>query len=515
MKTRLAAKVIDLRAEGRVVILSRKDGKKADLKTHDRVEVGTDENASTATIYFSDELVEPGVAGVTRDLAEVLRLKDGDEISLRLARLPGSFSYVKKKMRGESLSKEEMKAIIGDLVSGRLGPLETLAFAMAEEYVGMSMEEVQYLTESLVETGEVLRFDSPAYDKHSIGGVPGNKVSLLIVPIVASGGLLIPKTSSRSITSPSGTADTMEVLANVEFDASELMEIVSRVNASIVWGGMLNLAPGDDAIIRVEHVVGIDPESQMMASILAKKLAAGVKYLVLDVPTGKGAKVQTLEEAGSLSRKFIELGNRLGVQIRCGITYGEQPIGHAVGPALEAREALRALLGKGPTSLTEKSVSLAGLLLEMGGRVALGGGYGAAKDLLRRGKAHKKMLEIIEAQGGDPDLKPRDIPIGRYKHAIHAPANGYVTSVSNRAITAIARAAGAPEEKGAGLMIHVKRGHKVKKGQRILEIFAERSTKLQDAVRTLNKEPPIVVEGMLLKVIPEREIFTTFYPGSK
>lgn len=423
-----------------------------------------------------------------------------------MAPRPLAISFIKKKMRGEELSKEEIRKIVEDIVYGNIGPLETLAFAMTEYFVGLSLDETEYLTRSLAELGETLDFEEPVYDKHSIGGVPGNKVSLMIVPIVAASGLLIPKTASRAITSPAGTADTMEVLANVEFKASEIKEIVRKTKGCIVWGGMLNIAPGDDLIIRVEYPIGLDPKPQMIASIMAKKMAIGVTNLVLDIPVGKGAKVETMEEAEELSTTFIEMGRRLGINVRCGITYGEQPVGHAVGPALEAREALRALMGEGPASLIEKSLSLAGLLLEMGGVAPVGGGYHAAKDLWKRGKAYKKMREIIEAQGGNPNVKPDEIPLGEHIHVVYSPVDGFVTKVDNIAIREIARAAGAPKDKGAGVLLHAKRGYKVRKGDKLMEIYAERSTKLHDAVKILNKRIPIVVEGMLLKVISRGEL---------
>jgi len=302
----------------------------------------------------------------------------------------------------------------------------------------------------------------------------------------------------------------MEVLADVEFTASELKEIALKAGGAIAWGGKLGIAPADDILIRVEYPLSIDPTGQMLASIMAKKLATGVNNMVLDVPVGSGAKVETMEEASALCMRFMELGEKLGIQVQCGITYGGQPVGHTVGPALEAQEALRALMGKGPSSLIEKSVSLAGLLLEMGGVTSAGRGYEAAKDILLKRRAYEKMKEIIEAQGGDPNIRPEDIEIGKYRHVVYAPVDGFVTSVDNVTIVDIARAAGAPLDKGAGLSIEVKRGHKVKKGQKVLEIFAERSIKLQDAVSILRRRSPIVIEGMLLKVVPEKKILSSF-----
>jgi len=499
----LKAHLIDISTGRRSAILNEKDAEKIGVAPHDRVKVRCKSKVSTAIVDTSSKLVAPGQVGLCKELQEDLQVKEGDEVEVIPTPLPQSTIYIRKKMFGGKLTPEEIDAIVKDVVEYNLSDLEISAFLLSELFHGMDMSEIESLTKSMVKYGEIIDFGRPVYDKHSIGGVPGNKVSLLIVPIVAAAGLLIPKTSSKAITSPSGTADTMSVLANVELTAEELKEVALKVGGCIAWGGTLNLAPADDIFIRVEHPLRIDPEPQLIASIMAKKLATSVKHLVIDIPTGKGAKVETMEHARELAAKFIELGNRLGINVKCGITYGGQPVGHAVGPALEAREALEALMGGGPMSLVEKSTALAGLLLEMGGVVAKGFGKEKAMEILRSGKALQKMREIIEAQGGDPNVKPEDIPVGDRKHVVTAPCDGYITQVDNKTIVDIARAAGAPADKGAGVLLHAKVGYKVKKGDVLMEIYAERSTKLQDAVSILSQRNPIVVEGMLLQTLPE------------
>ena len=489
---------------GRFVILNREDAERLGFRPHDRVEVHAHGRLAVAIVAASQKFVSPMEIGVSEELAEDLHLRDGDTVTLTLAGMPDSLSYIRKKMRGEHLTKEEIYAIIEDVVKHRLSELEIAAFLLAEEFQGMSMDEIEHLTRAMAETGDVIGFEPPVYDKHSIGGVPGNKVSLLIVPIVAASGLLVPKTSSKAITSPSGTANTMSVLAPVEFTAEELKEIVTRVGGCIVWGGRLNIAPADDIFIEVEHPLGVDPTCQMLASIISKKLAVGVDHLVVDIPVGRGTKVGSIDAGRRLAGQFVELGGRLGITVQCGITYGDQPVGHAVGPALEAREALEALYTcRGPSSLIEKSTALAGMLLEMGGVAPRGQGKDAAREILTSGKALEKMKQIIEAQGGDPNVKPKDIPVGECRIELKAPCNGFITNVDNEAISAIARAAGAPAEPGAGLVLRWKRGAKVKRGDTLMEIYAERESKLEDAYKLALKLKPITIEGMLLFKVPE------------
>ena len=268
-------------------------------------------------------------------------------------------------------------------------------------------------------------------------------------------------------------------------------------------GGTLNLAPADDILIRVEHILRADPLAQMIASILSKKLSMGVNYLLIDIPVGLGAKVESLEKGRELASLFTQVGQGLGLSIRCALTYGGQPIGYAIGPALEAREAIETLLGKGPMSVTEKAISIAGLVLEMAGVAPRGAGRDVAKGILNSGKAYQMFKRIIEAQEGDPNVKPEDIPIGKHKAEVRAPMDGYVTGVYNQSITAIARVAGAPHDKSAGVKLHVKKGHKVKKGDVLMEIYSNSSVRLKEALKLVTKLKPITIEGMLLETYPE------------
>lgn len=497
------ARVIDISVGKRVVLINDADARAMGLRPGDRVKISHGDQLAIAIIETGKTLINQGEVGLFNDVNVQLKASSGEIIHIEQAKTPESTAYIRKKISGKQLSREEIFTIVRDVVNGNLSDLEIAAFLLAEEFHGMTLNEVVALTQAMVSTGSTISFEEPIYDKHSIGGVPGNKVSLLIVPIVAAAGLTIPKTSSRAITSPSGTADTMEILAPVEFTAEELKGIVKKVGGAIVWGGSLNLAPADDIFIKVEHQLAIDPKSQMLASIMAKKLAVGVNYVVIDIPAGKGAKVEAVSEARKLANDFVELGEKLEVKVKCGITYGGQPVGHTVGPALEAREALKALQGEGPASLIEKSTSLAGLLLEVGGYAPKGGGQDIAKKILTSGRAYEKMKQIIEAQGGNPNITLDEIPIGSKSIVVEAPCDGFITDVSNTAITAIARAAGAPIEKGAGVVLHGKRGYKVRKGEPILEIYAERESKLNEAYRIALSLKPITIEGMLLYQYPE------------
>ncbi|MCH8905867.1 MAG: thymidine phosphorylase, partial [Candidatus Heimdallarchaeota archaeon] len=340
-------------------------------------------------------IVNPGTIGIPNSLASRMQLKSGDIVALKAKSSTPSLPISMKKYEQQTWTESDIRTIVEDIYVGNLSDLEMAAFTLAMQYESLTIDETEHLTNAFTTHGETIEFNEPVYDKHSIGGIAGNKVSLLIVPIIASAGLLIPKTSSRAITSPSGTADTMEVLCNVKFTAEEIMEIAPRTRGMLVWGGQLNLAPVDSEIItRVERPLSLDPESVIIASILSKKLSTGVKHMVLDMPTGPETKMKSREESLKLSHKFVEIGRRVGIHVECALTYADQPVGHAIGPALEAREAIATLSGNGPRSVYEKSNELAGILIEMAGKAPRGQGSQMAEKIVSSGQALVKFYEI-------------------------------------------------------------------------------------------------------------------------
>jgi len=496
-------KNFDIEVKEYKVMMNVLDVNEMGLVAGDRAKVKNKESV-TAVVDTTDTMLPQGVVGIYDEVWKKLCIKKGEEVEILPAAQPESIALIKKKMDGNKLNKDDLHTIVQDIVDGNLTDAELTAFVTSTYIHGMDLDEIEWMTRAMVDTGERIEFDKhPVVDKHSIGGVPGNKVSLLVVPIVAAAGLLIPKTSSRAITGAAGTADLMEVLAPVSLSASEIKDITEKVGGVIAWGGATNIAPADDEIIEVEYPLSIDPYCQVLASVMAKKCAVGAEAVVIDIPTGSSTKVRTVEDGRKMARDFIELGERMGISVECVMTYGGGPIGRTIGPALEVQEALRVLEDmKGASSLIEKSTSLAGILLEMGG-VAQGTGKAAAEEILRSGKALQKMKEIIEAQGGNPEISSKTIKIGDKKTDWLSPRGGYATEFDNKRLIEIARAAGAPADKGAGIVIHKKRGEAVKKGETLITIYAEKAWKLENAVKEAQRKEPVIIEGMVLERVPD------------
>ena len=500
------AKEIKIDAGQCTVVLNEKDAKDIGLRSLERVKVIKEGKSLTALVETTDSLVSENNLGVLCKAFKELKLEEDDEVQILPVERPRSIDFIKKKLDGKTLSASEIRQIVTDIVNHNLSDIEVTAYITSIYLQGLNMEETLSLINAMVESGEVIEFDKhPIYDFHSIGGVPGNKITLLVVPIIAAADLTIPKTSSRAISSACGTADIFEVLANVTLKKEEIKRIAETVGGTIAWGGSVNLAPADDLIIRVEYPLSIDPYSQIIASIMAKKKAVTTDYFLLDIPTGPNTKVPKVEEAKRYARDFIDIGRKLNMQVECAITYGGQPIGLGIGPAIEAKEALECLEGKdgSSTSVIGKSISMAGIMFDMAG-VTHRNGKDYAREILDSGKALEKLREIIEAQGGDPNVKSEDVEIGKFKEEILSRFEGYVTHVHNKKIFTLARAAGSPKDKGAGLILNKKRGDKVDKGEVLLTLYADNEAKLKRAKSLANKINALTIEGMVLEHIPGR-----------
>ena len=501
---KFSANILDIATRG--VLLNRADARSIGVLDGDRVQIINIKSgiSAAALVHTTSTIARQGTVGIYRITNERLHLEDGAEVEIREAKRPASLDFIKKKMDGIRLNKEETLTIIKDVVSDDLSAAELTAYITASYINPLDMDEVEHLTRAMVETGEQIKFASrPIVDKHSIGGVPGNKISLLVVPIIAASGLKIPKTSSRAITGAGGTADLMEVLAFVEFSAGEVQQMTEKVGGVIVWGGATNIAPADDRIIIQEYPFKIDARGQMLASVMAKKFAVGANLVVIDIPVGLHTKVATMAEGRKLAREFIELGERLSMKVECALTYGDIPVGHSIGPKLEVKEALSVLEGATePNSFIQKSISLAGIAFEMSGKAARGTGAAMAQEILTSGKALEKFRQIIEIQGGDPTVKSDDIISGEHHYVVKAPASGYVIEMNNRSLITLARTAGAPQDPGAGILLHAKKGKLVKAGEPLFTLYAERNWRLQNAIEEGRRLMPVLVEGMLLDRVP-------------
>ncbi len=491
---KLRVKDIGLESGGALVaVLNKQDAVKYDLHAADRILISHNKKNVNAIIDVSDtnKTVKPGQLGLFEEILKELNCKGNDLVSVKLSNPIDSVNYIKKKLQGKKLTKKEFIKIVGDVINNNLSEVELTYFVSACYTYGLNLDEIIYLTKAIIQNGESLRLNKKLIlDKHSIGGVPGNRTSMIIVPIIASLGYTIPKTSSRAISSATGTSDTMEVLASVSFPVTKIKSIIRKTNGCMVWGGGFNLASADDHLIRVRYPLSLDPRGMMIASIMAKKAAVKTTHLVIDFPIGNEAKIKSMKEALNLKKEFYAVGKRLGIKVKVIITDGSQPVGNGIGPALEARDVLNVLKNNGPNDLRDKAVKLATALLEM---INVKDAKKKIMYSLESGLAYKKLMEIIKEQNGNPNIKINDIKLGTYTKSIKAWKSGKVNYLSNKIFAKLARIAGSPNDKGAGVYLNVRVNTYVKKDDALFTIYSESNSKLDYALDFLKENNPIII----------------------
>lgn len=464
---------LDTGRENVVVISRRSKALRPEVfRGFSRVELRRDSKVLLATLLITDDdtLVGPGDIGLAEPAFRRFSEPVGSFVTVTPATPPDSLDAVRAKIQGRTLSSPEISAIVSDLAHYRYSDMEIAAFLIGSASF-MTSDELLSLVGAMAAAGTQLNWNGKiVVDKHCIGGIPGNRTSMIVVPIVAAHGLTIPKTSSRAITSPAGTADTMEVLARVDLTVEEMKQVVSTCHGCLVWGGHVNLSPTDDILISVERPLSLDTREQMVASIMSKKLAAGSTHLLIDLPVGPTAKVANATDAMRLRKLFEFVGDHFGISVEAIMTDGRQPIGNGIGPVLEAQDVMAILTNdpKAPTDLREKSLRLAAHLLEYDPGLRGGTGYARARELLESGAAHKQMQKIIDAQG--PSVCRTDL--GNLTADITAASDGTVAGIDCLQLNRLARTAGAPLDKGAGIKLFKKIGDRIEKGEPLYRIYA-------------------------------------------
>ena len=458
---------------------------------HARIDVSCGGRSVAATLHVvNNGLLSEDEAGLSNAAWDWLGLANGDMVRLSHAAPLESLAAVRAKVYGKTLSSEAIGSIVRDIADGRYSDIELAAFVTAFAGPTIDVAETIALTRAMIDTGERLYWGrETVVDKHCVGGLPGNRTSLILVPIVAACGLTIPKTSSRSITSPAGTADAMETLAPVSLDLPAIRRVVEREGGCIVWGGAVRLAPADDIIISVERPLDLDSSMQLVASVLSKKTAAGSTHVVIDVPVGPTAKIRTDTAAKTIDALLTAVAAEIGLTLRVVRTDGRQPVGRGIGPALEARDALAVLRNDAdaPPDLRDRAVALAGHVLELGGAAPVGGGRARACDVLTSGAALKKLESICDAQGG-----MREPPHARHTDVVRATRHGRIATIDNRRLARAAKLAGAPRALAAGIELHTPLGTIVENDQPLFTLHAESPGELDYARRYLRVNPQVL-----------------------
>src|SRR3989338_8370717 len=334
----LKVKLLKWSAGVPVAMLNHKTAEKISVHPQDRINLRTiskyPKEMSTIVDVVKGIVKEDEVA-ISSELEKHLSFHLGKKVDVNLAVHPKSLDFIKKKLNNQTLTKNEIDTIIKDVVNNSLSDSEIALFITAVYKYGTNIKEMIYLVDAIRKTGSQLKLkDKFVVDKHSVGGVPGNRTTPIVVPICVACGLIMPKNSSRAITTAAGTADVIETIADVEFSMKDLKKIIKKTGGGMIWGGGLGMVPADARMMDIERSLKIDPEAQLIASIMSKKLAADSKYILIDIPYGKNAKVSSKKKAIRIKKRFEILGRHFKRKIKWVITDGTQPMGIGIGLAL-------------------------------------------------------------------------------------------------------------------------------------------------------------------------------------
>lgn len=424
-------------------------------------------------------LLHEGEIGLSLQAEHKLGVRENDKLRVEHLEPVNSISHVRRKLYGQPLDQKAYNSIVNDIVAEKYSNVYLSAFVAACSGNKMSKEEICYLTRAMIQAGNKLEWNEDVVaDKHCIGGLPGNCTTMIVVPIIASMGIPIPKTSSKAITSPAGTADTMGVLTNVNLSLPDVQRIIKKEKGCIAWGGSVQVSPADDLIIKVERALDIDSEGQMIASILSKKAAAGATHCVIDIPVGPTAKVRTFEAAENLATLLEEVADYIGMKVKVLFSDGLQPVGFGIGPSLEARDVLSVLQNRenAPEDLKKRALSVAAAILSMVWNQTKEEAYRTVSNQLTSGRAYEKMMAICKAQGGFTEPQ-----VAKYTRAVEAPFTGVLAKIDNRKLAMLAKLAGAPDAREAGVDFYLHLNQKVEKGQPMFTLHANTPGELEYA----------------------------------
>ncbi len=435
------------------------------------------------------------------------------------------YEIIRKKRDGHVLSDEEIRFFINGYVKNEIPDYQMAALLMAMFIRGLNEQESNAYTEAMLHSGEIIDLsDIPGIkvDKHSTGGV-GDKVSIVLAPIVGAAGVPVPMISGRGLGHTGGTLDKLESIPGfrVYLNTSEFKALLKKVGVGLI-GQTEKIVPADKKIYALRDVTAtVESIPLICGSIMSKKIAEGIDALVLDIKTGNGAFMKEYDQARELAKQLIQIGERFGKRTIAYMTNMDQPLGEAVGNWLEIKECLDMMQGKSPDDLLEVTLTLAGAMIYLGGRAdSVEDGMGLAKQILDSGAALEKFMEIVVAQNGDPHylFHPEQYPTCKHTVEIKARQDGYLAMVDayKVGLTAVLLGAGRAKaedkiDPSAGIMVHKKAPQQVRKGEPIMTFYTDRGEILEEAERRLHEaitysETPPPAPKMILEYLDKETL---------
>lgn len=441
--------------------------------------------------------VDRDEVGIPRDVSEKYNIPAGAKVTLSFTQTSSAaLDALKRALKWATFTQEDIRLIMEDISSNRFADTLVTYFSALGFFRESSDKEMYRMAKAMAEAGEMLHRDGIVADKHCMGGVPGNETTMIMIPLLASLGIKMPKTFSKAITTPAATGECVSVLMDISFTKPEIEALVKKNNSCLIRGGGLHLAPADEKLIKVAYPLSMQSYPRTIVSIMAKKYAMGINHSLIDIPVWPTAKVPDMKTAKRLKKKYEYVGKKLWMKVHVEITDALQPIGAGIGAKLQVREVLRVLQqhGKRPQDLEDKALFLASKIIELvgmaKGKEALKLAYGQ----LVSWEAWKKMQKIIEAQHGNPDVHSETLELAEHSKDILADKSGKVSEIDMKVLNLLARTLGAPLDLEAGVYLHYKLGEQVKKGERLFTIYADEESKIDLASEFLKEKNIYIIK---------------------
>ncbi|MFA7298809.1 MAG: thymidine phosphorylase [Candidatus Absconditabacterales bacterium] len=476
-------KIIDIHeGENLEVLINEQDAWEEGITSMDKVSLIYDNKEFVFDVSLSSHLVQRGEVGIFEDIREKYKMKAGQFVTVSFTKNSSeSLDALKKGLNGKRLNKKEIFAIMKDISNNRFTDILTTYFSAMGFFFPSKDEDLYRMAEAMAKTGEMLHFPGIVADKHCMGGVSGNETTMIMIPLLTSLGIKMPKTFSKAITTPAATGECVSVLMDISFSKKEIEDLVKKNNCCLVRGGGLDLAPADEKLIKVAYPLSMQSYSRTIVSIMAKKYAMGINHSLIDIPVGPSAKVPDMKTAKRLKKKYLYVGKKLGMKMTVEITDALQPIGSGVGAVMQVREVLRVLQQheKRPMDLEQKAIHLCAKIIELVGMAKGKDAEKLAYGQLISGKARAMMQKIISAQHGDPKVKSEGLKLAKIQKDIVAEKSGKVKGIDMKVLNVAARTLGSPLDLQAGLYLHKKLGDVVKKGEVIYTMYANDESKIK------------------------------------
>ena len=465
-----------------IVMLNSEQAADYWIKDDDKISLIRKWEEFVVDVVLTDKYVRANEIGVTNDFLAEYPIMQWDTVLVSFVKNnPLSMQAIRKKLLWKKISDEEIDAIIEDIKEKKIHDLVLAYYVATSFFYKSDVHELAYTTKATAYSWDMYRFPWIVAWKYCIWWVPGNETTLVVIPILASLWLTVPKSFSKAITSPAATGECVNVLMDIEFDKQEVIRITDKVWACLVWNEKLNLAPVNDRIIKVSAPLWMEPYARMISSIMAKNYAMWINHCLIDIPMWPTAKVATLSDARRVAKRFKEIWEYLGIKMDVQITDGKQPIGKWIWACLQAREALRILQQHSERSkdLEDKCIFLASrLLLLCGVADSMENAQKLAIAQLKNWEARKKLQEIIKAQNWNPNIKSEDIELGKFSYDVVAQKDCVIKKVDMKLLNTMVRWLWAPKEYRAWIYLHKKLWDKVKKWQVIYTMYSPSENKM-------------------------------------